>query len=111
MAATPSRRQSKAEVITLKADAALVEALRHVPNRSAFIRAAVLNALESTCPLCQGTGVLTPPQKAHWDAFTRDHPLQECSHCNELRIVCRSDRTKPAAGPRRRRQRDGRAAS
>lgn len=80
----------KAEIITLKVEPQLVEAMRHVPNRSAFIRTAILSALENACPLCQGTGVLTPKQKEHWEAFTEDHALQECRQCNELHLICKS---------------------
>jgi hypothetical protein len=84
------RRKEPAEVVTLKVEPQLVEAMRHVPNRSAFIRTAILNALQSACPLCQGTGVLSPRQKEHWDAFAQDHALQECRQCNELRLICKS---------------------
>lgn len=50
----PSRR-SKPDIITFKVDAALRNALRGVPNRSAFIRTAILSALENACPLCGGS--------------------------------------------------------
>ena len=82
----------KAEILTLKVEPQLMAALRHVPNRSAFIRTAILSALENACPLCQGTGVLTPKQKEHWTAFAEDHALQECRQCNELHLICKSDR-------------------
>lgn len=102
MSGERSRRKpaSKAEVVTLKVEPQLVEAMRHVPNRSAFIRTAILNALQSACPLCQGTGVLSPRQKEHWDAFAEDHALEECSQCNELHLICKS-----AKAPRTRRRR------
>jgi hypothetical protein len=81
-------KKSKSGVVTFKVDAALVEALKAIPNRSAFIRAAVASALDSTCPLCQGTGFLTPGQKEHWDAFARDHAVTECGHCHEMHLTC-----------------------
>lgn len=83
--------RQKSEIITFKADESLLKALRSVPNRSEFIRNAVLNALESTCPLCGGSGILTPPQRRHWDQFTADHPLQECQDCHEMHLVCNMD--------------------
>jgi len=79
----------KQSIVTFKADAALIEAMRGVPNRSAFIRAAVLAALDSSCPLCNGTGILTPNQKKHWLEFTQDHLVRECADCHELHLVCR----------------------
>jgi len=74
----------KAEVV----DESLLTAMKGVPNRSAFIRFAILSALESTCPLCRGTGILTPEQKRHWDTFARDHNVVECADCHEMHLVC-----------------------
>ncbi len=82
------KRARKEQVITFKADSSLLEAMRGVPNRSAFIRAACLAALDSTCPLCGGTGILSPNQKLHWETLARDHSVEECEECHELRLVC-----------------------
>jgi len=84
--------QPKQEIVTFKVDAAVLERMRGMPNRSEFIRTAILRALENACPLCGGTGVLTPHQKAHWDEFERDHTLEECDDCHEVRLVCVRDR-------------------
>lgn len=78
----------KAEIITFKVDSTMSEAMRHIPNRSEFIRNALLAALENLCPVCNGTGHLSPKQKEHWSAFTEDHALRECGDCHELHIVC-----------------------
>ncbi len=59
----------KQEIITFKVDESLSEAMRGIQNRSEFIRAAILTALDSTCPLCKGSGILTPEQRRHWDSF------------------------------------------
>ncbi len=79
----------KQAMIAFKVDEALAEMLAALPNRSQFIRSAVLAALENTCPLCQGTGHLSVAQKDHWDRFTAQHPLLECTDCHELHLVCR----------------------
>ena len=84
-------RKPMTEIITFKADGALLEALRAIPNRSDFIRSAILAALENTCPLCQGTGFLTPDQRKHWDKFSADHVLHECEDCHEIHLVCRKE--------------------
>ena len=78
----------KAEIITFKVDAALAEAMRGIENRSEFIREAVLTALDHACPLCRGTGVITPKQKEHWLEFLRDHSIEECKDCHEYRLRC-----------------------
>ena len=94
--------RAKADTITFKVEAPLMELLRRVPNRSAFIRGAILNALENACPLCQGSGHLSPDQKRHWDAFAADHGLQECGDCHELHLVCRGKGGKSPRGRRTR---------
>jgi hypothetical protein len=96
----------KESVITFKADASLLEALRNIPNRSEFIRSAILGALQSYCPLCRGTGVLTPNQKTHWDEFARHHPLRECDDCHEIHLICPQD---PEPAPPRPAREIGRA--
>jgi len=77
------------EIVTFKADASLLEAMKRVPNRSEFIRSAVLAALDGICPLCNGRGTLTPNQKNHWESFSVHHALQECGECHEVHLVCR----------------------
>jgi hypothetical protein len=78
----------KTETISFKADLALLGAIGGIHNRSEFIRGAILSALESACPLCSGTGTLTPEQKRHWDEFAVDHPVRVCGHCKEPRVYC-----------------------
>jgi hypothetical protein len=82
---TTARKQ---EIITFKVDEELWKALRGVPNRSEFIRTAILVALESRCPLCRGTGVLTPEQQTHWLEFAKTHALEECDDCHAMHLVC-----------------------
>jgi hypothetical protein len=88
-------RKRKEEIISLKVDTSFLEAMKGIPNRSAFIRSAVLAAMKSTCPLCGGTGNLTPNQKAHWDSFANVHYLDECTDCHEMRIVCEKHPARP----------------
>jgi hypothetical protein len=80
--------RSKTEVVSFKADATLLDAMRGVANRSEFIRTAILAALDSTCPLCSGTGTLTPNQMRHWNDLATDHSVEECEDCREVRLVC-----------------------
>ncbi len=80
--------RGKHEIVTFKADHTLVEAMRGIPNRSEFIREAILAALDSSCPLCGGTGTLTPDQKKHWLAFEAKHRVTECDECHAVHLVC-----------------------
>jgi len=82
--------KKKEEIITFKVDETLSGKLAAIPNRSDFIRRAILTALDDTCPLCQGTGVLTLDQQQHWDDFSMNHELQECDSCHAYHLVCQS---------------------
>ncbi|NLV25114.1 MAG: CopG family transcriptional regulator [Deltaproteobacteria bacterium] len=81
--------KKKQEIISFKADATLKEALTGVHNRSEFIRDAILSALENTCPLCHGTGILSPSQKEHMTKFLASHSLEQCQECQETVFRCR----------------------
>ena len=80
--------RKKQDIITFKVDDELREAIKDIPNRSEFIRSAIIASLGSICPLCNGSGMLTKNQKHHWDEFTSDHSLETCGDCNERIIVC-----------------------
>jgi len=88
----------KQEVITLKVDRSLAEAMEGVSNRSRFIRDAILAALENVCPLCMGTGILSPQQKTHWVSFARDHRVRQCPNCHERHLTCDHETGRPRRG-------------
>jgi hypothetical protein len=81
-------QQHKDEVITFKVEAQLAEILRRMPNRSQFIRSAILNSLDHVCPLCQGLGILSPDQQRHWREFAEHHGIRECQECGSVVLVC-----------------------
>ncbi|MBW2358098.1 MAG: zinc ABC transporter substrate-binding protein [Deltaproteobacteria bacterium] len=83
--------KKKQEIITFKVDQDLLEAIRHIPNRSEFIRTAIIEALGNVCPLCNGTGMLTPSQKLHWNDFAADHSIVTCDECHETILVCSNE--------------------
>lgn len=87
----------KQEIITFKVDEALRRALQGVQNRSEFIRAAILAALDSVCPLCKGSGILTPDQRKHWESFSKNHPLHQCEDCHAVHLICGAEVTSEAS--------------
>jgi Na+-translocating ferredoxin:NAD+ oxidoreductase RnfC subunit len=84
----------KQEVITFKVDPGLSKALEGIPDRSEFIRCAILAAMENLCPLCKGTGLLSPDQRRHWEEFARTHSLRKCSDCDATLLVCAAEAAK-----------------
>jgi len=83
--------RKKNDIITFKVDATLLEAMSGIQNRSDFIRSAILAALDNTCPLCRGTGKLSPDQLRHWEHFSTHHKLKECKDCNAFYLSCDQD--------------------
>lgn len=81
----------KQEIITFKVDERLAAELKDLPNRSEFIRTAILTAIENLCPLCRGSGHLTPAQKGHWDSFLDRHIIEKCDDCHGLEISCNNN--------------------
>jgi hypothetical protein len=86
-------KKHKQEVITFKVDFNLLRALEGIPNRSEFIRNALVAALEDTCPFCMGTGFLSENQKLHWKEFIKNHTFIVCEECNEKQLVCSNEKT------------------
>lgn len=80
--------KKKERIITFKVNDDLLEVIKNIPNRSEFIRAAIMTAIENVCPLCNGTGLLTPKQKEHWENFALYHNVKRCKDCDELFIEC-----------------------
>jgi hypothetical protein len=80
--------KKKQDIITFKVDDDLLNAIKDIPNRSEFIRGAIIEALGSICPLCNGSGMLTSNQKRHWDDFAIDHVVKNCHDCHERFLVC-----------------------
>jgi hypothetical protein len=89
--------KAKTDLITFKVDPSLAELIDRLPNKSEFIRKAILSSLMNTCPLCQGTGVLSPEQREHWDRFTEHHRVERCGECNAVYLQC--DAAAPSLKP------------
>jgi hypothetical protein len=85
--------KKRERVFSFKADGDLAEALENTPNRSEFIRKALLATLEHECPLCKGNGVLTLEQRKHLEQFLTMHALTRCEECQAIHFVCQSDNT------------------
>ena len=79
--------RQKNEVITFKVDQVLSKAMQTIPNRSEFIRSAILAALENACPLCLGSGILSVEQRVHWEKFAAGHSIKKCPDCH-LHLGC-----------------------
>jgi hypothetical protein len=88
----------KHEIVTFKVDEALWKAMQGIANRSEFIRSAILAAMDSVCPLCKGSGILTPDQRRHWETFSQNHVVEQCADCNAMHLVCAVENSATAPG-------------
>jgi hypothetical protein len=86
--------RQKHDVITFKVEASFASMLKKIPNRSEFIRNAILKTIDNLCPLCQGSGILSMDQKEHWNNFKIDHPIKKCHKCESLYLECHAGHLK-----------------
>ncbi|MBN1525945.1 MAG: CopG family transcriptional regulator [Spirochaetales bacterium] len=84
--------EQKQEIFSFKVEAELAHILKTIPNRSQFIRNAIMKSLENVCPLCEGTGILSPCQKEHWESFQHSHHIIRCGECELAYIECTHDK-------------------
>lgn len=74
--------QPKQTVVSFRVDQHLAEILNDIPDKSAFIRDAILQRFHTVCPFCRGRGVL-PKVLAEWlKARTPDFEAVECTCCH-----------------------------
>jgi hypothetical protein len=74
--------QQKQTVVSFRVDQHLAEILNQLPDKSAFIREAILRRFHTSCPFCQARGVL-PQVIADW--LTSQIPAfktVECTCCH-----------------------------
>lgn len=57
--------KSKQTVVSFRVDEHLAEVLDRMPDKSNFIRRAIMDRLYTSCPCCQGHGVM-PTEIATW---------------------------------------------
>src|SRR5690349_20488036 len=76
--------QSKQTVVSFRVDQHLAEILNQLPDKSTFIREAIMRRFHTSCPFCQGRGVL-PKVIAEWiSAQVPEFKTSECTCCHYL---------------------------
>ena len=61
-----ARKAVKTQVVAFKVEEDLAEFLNKLPNKSEFIRKAVVAQFGMTCPLCTGSGVVARGLHNHY---------------------------------------------
>jgi hypothetical protein len=74
-------RGKKMATVAFKADAGLAELLDRLPNKSEFIRKAIMAHFSTTCPLCQGKGVVSRGIHDHFEPVIKGNRRHPCTIC------------------------------
>ena len=73
--------KSKQRVVTFKVEEDVAEFLDSMPNKSEFIRKALLYALLEPCPVCNGKGSVPRSLRRDLEAIFTKQKLVPCSFC------------------------------
>jgi hypothetical protein len=77
------RKPPKTAVVAFKVEKELAELLNKLPNKSAFIRAAIASHLGLSCPLCHGKGVVPRGVHDHYAEVIKRNSSHECDGCGD----------------------------
>jgi len=73
----------KSAVVAFKVESELADILNELPNKSAFIRKAIVAQLNMACPLCNGSGVLPKGLRDHYAALLPKLNSRSCDSCGD----------------------------
>jgi hypothetical protein len=94
-----SRGPLKSRIVAVKVEAELAEFLNRLPNKSDFIRKAILAQFGTACPLCEGSGQVPAAIGQPYGPVLRRHRERACLKCGtveaipfDLSVVMEADR-------------------
>ena len=77
------RKSPKSQIVAFKVEEDLAEFLNKLPNKSAFIRKAIVSQLGMACPLCTGTGVVPRGLHDHFAPILAKNNTRKCDGCGD----------------------------
>jgi hypothetical protein len=81
----------KTAVVAFKVEEELAKILNGLPNKSAFIRKAIVAQLDMACPLCHGSGVLPKGLHDHYEHLLPKISSRSCESCGDKVSVASAD--------------------
>jgi len=75
------KKPQKKQIVAFKVEDELADFLDKLPNKSEFIRKAILAQFGMTCPLCSGTGVVDKGIHDHFEPVIGSHTTRACDKC------------------------------
>jgi hypothetical protein len=92
---------TKSKIVAFKVEEDLADFLDNLPNKSDFIRKAVLAQFGMTCPLCTGSGVTPRGVHDHFKHVIEAHSERPCEKCKADVKVPLTAESVPAADRKR----------
>ena len=74
-------KKQKSQIVAFKVEDDLAEFLDKLPNKSEFIRKAILAQFAMNCPLCSGTGVVDKGVHDHFEPVIAERNTRPCDKC------------------------------
>lgn len=96
-----ARKSNKSEIVAFKVEEELAQFLNDLPNKSDFIRKAILAQFGMTCPLCTGTGVVPKGLHDHYKPVLAEQNKRPCDKCKAGVEVPMSAEAVPVADRKR----------
>src|SRR5271155_995047 len=76
-----ARKSPKTEIVAFKVEEDLAEFLNKQPNKSDFIRKAIVAQFGMACPLCSGSGVVARGLHTHYKPIIAEYNSHPCEKC------------------------------
>lgn len=76
-----AQRTQKKQIVAFKVEDELARFLDSLPNKSEFIRRAILAQFNMTCPLCAGSGVVEAGIHEHFRSVIEANLSRPCENC------------------------------
>ncbi len=86
--------------VTFKVDEELANLLKSLPNRSEFIREAIMSKMAVPCPACGGSGKLSKTQAMDIKALLDSHYVGRCLNCGSMVTYSTCTQTGSTKDPR-----------
>jgi len=77
----------KSRTVAVKVEAELADFLARLPNKSEFIRQAILAQFGTACPLCSGAGQLASALGSHYAPLLEKHRERACQKCHAIEPI------------------------
>src|SRR5437763_15081190 len=78
---TMARKAPKSQIVAFKVEEELAEILNKLPNKSAFIRKAIVAQMGMACPLCNGAGIVPRGVHDHYAPLLSGLNHRNCDNC------------------------------